>query len=236
MSAVSFGSIPAASNTVSGVVTVADQIFKGAKTIVNDTNQDGVKLSGRAGGTSGHTVNLTPTTLTASVTVTLPNTGGTLNVGNTTTSSDKIFLSTSTAGLGVWSTTSIGTMAYQPNTGTTSITTLGTIGTGTWAASVISSTYGGTGVNNGGRTLTINTNSGTITFGAASKTLTINESITLTALTNGDILYASSTNTVGSTGSVPVTKGGTGLTVLGTANQILRVNAGTTALEYFTPT
>jgi hypothetical protein len=35
--------------------------------------------------------------------------------------------------------------------------------------------------------------------------------------------------------AIGVTKGGTGLTALGTANQLLRVNAGATALEYFTP-
>jgi hypothetical protein len=63
--------------------------------------------------------------------------------------------------------------------GQTGITTVGTISTGTWNGTVISPTYGGTGVNNAGRTLTINTNSGTIAFGAASKTLTINKTVTL---------------------------------------------------------
>jgi hypothetical protein len=36
--------------------------------------------------------------------------------------------------------------------------------------------------------------------------------------------------------AIGTTYGGTGLTALGTANQLLRVNAGATALEYFTPT
>lgn len=57
--------------------------------------------------------------------------------------------------------------------GQTSLTTLGTIGTGVWNGTVIDSTYGGTGINNAGRTLTISTNSGTINFSTASKTLTI---------------------------------------------------------------
>src|SRR5690606_23598628 len=35
--------------------------------------------------------------------------------------------------------------------------------------------------------------------------------------------------------TIGVAKGGTGLTALGTASQLLRVNAGATALEYFTP-
>jgi hypothetical protein len=38
--------------------------------------------------------------------------------------------------------------------GQSSITTLGTIGTGTWNGSLITGTYGGTGVNNGSKTLT----------------------------------------------------------------------------------
>ena len=36
-------------------------------------------------------------------------------------------------------------MAYEPNTGTTSITTLGTITTGTWKGTEIGAQYGGTG-------------------------------------------------------------------------------------------
>ena len=40
---------------------------------------------------------------------------------------------------------------------------------------------------------------------------------------------------VGWTGQLAPSRGGTGLGSLGTANQLLRVNAGATALEYFTP-
>jgi hypothetical protein len=36
--------------------------------------------------------------------------------------------------------------------------------------------------------------------------------------------------------TIAIARGGTGLTALGTASQLLRVNAGATALEYFTPT
>lgn len=53
-----------------------------------------------------------------------------------------------------------------------SLTTVGTIGTGTWQGTVVGSTYGGTGVNNAGRTLAINTNSGTIAFSGASTVMT----------------------------------------------------------------
>jgi hypothetical protein len=57
--------------------------------------------------------------------------------------------------------------------GTTNITTLGTVGTGTWQGGVISSTYGGTGVNNGGRTLTLTTNNSTIVSSNQANTLTL---------------------------------------------------------------
>lgn len=58
--------------------------------------------------------------------------------------------------------------------GSTNITTLGTIGSGTWNGGVIGSTYGGTGVNNAGRTLTIGSNSGGITFTNLGAILTVN--------------------------------------------------------------
>ena len=39
----------------------------------------------------------------------------------------------------------------------------------------------------------------------------------------------------GDIGTAPIAYGGTGLTALGTASQLMRVNSGATALEYFTP-
>ena len=86
---------------------------------------------------------------------------------------------------------------------------------------------GGTGVNNATRTLTVNTNSGTLAFGAASKTLTVNESLNLSGasgqtltLTNsltvqggGNTVLSSSGNftlTIPKTGTVPVGTGTAG--------------------------
>jgi hypothetical protein len=63
--------------------------------------------------------------------------------------------------------------------GQTSITTLGTIGTGTWQGTIVSPTYGGTGVNNGSRTITLGgnfTHTGAHTLGL---TTTANTSVTL---------------------------------------------------------
>ncbi|NBP55131.1 hypothetical protein EBU71_01085, partial [bacterium] len=63
--------------------------------------------------------------------------------------------------------------------GQNTITTLGTISSGTWQGSVIAGQYGGTGVNNSGKTLTLGgnfTHSGAHTLGV---TTTANTSITL---------------------------------------------------------
>ena len=64
--------------------------------------------------------------------------------------------------------------------GQTSITTLGTIGTGTWQGTTIATAYGGTG---------------------------------LTSFTSGGAVYATSTSAL-TTGTLPVTAGGTGATTL----------------------
>lgn len=63
--------------------------------------------------------------------------------------------------------------------GQTSITTLGTIGTGVWQGTIVGPTYGGTGVNNGSKTITLGgnfTHTGAHTLGL---TTTANTSITL---------------------------------------------------------
>jgi hypothetical protein len=74
-----------------------------------------------------------------------------------------------------------------------------------------------------------------ITPAALTKTNDTNVTISLggtpaTALLQGVSL------TMGWAGVLAITRGGTGLGSLGTANQLLRVNTGETALEYFTPT
>jgi len=77
--------------------------------------------------------------------------------------------------------------------GQTSITTLGTIATGTWQGSVVGPTYGGTGVNNGTKTITLGgnfTHSGTHTL---TLTTTANTSITLP--TTGTVATLAGTET-----------------------------------------
>jgi hypothetical protein len=63
--------------------------------------------------------------------------------------------------------------------GQSSITTLGTIGTGTWQGTIVAGQYGGTGVNNSGKTITLGgsfTHTGAHTLGL---TTTANTSVTL---------------------------------------------------------
>lgn len=108
--------------------------------------------------------------------------------------------------------------------GQSSITTLGTIGTGTWQGSVISATYGGTGVNNGSSTITLG---GSLTLSGAfttSITVTGNTSVTLPTsgtLVNSAVTTLSSLSSIGTiaTGTwqgttIGVAYGGTGATSL----------------------
>jgi hypothetical protein len=66
------------------------------------------------------------------------------------------------------------------------------IGTASWAGAIIGAGYGGTGVDNGTRTLTISTNSGTISFTNASTTLTVAANASVSGTHSGT---SSGTNT-----------------------------------------
>ena len=81
--------------------------------------------------------------------------------------------------------------------GQSTITTLGTIGTGTWQGNIIGATYGGTGVNNGSNTITLGGNiltAGALTLsGAFSTTLTVTAATSLTLPTSGTVLSDAST-------------------------------------------
>jgi hypothetical protein len=67
---------------------------------------------------------------------------------------------------------------------------------GSLSVGILSSSYGGTGINNGGRTLTINTNSGTLSFTNAGTTLTIANTASVSGTNTGD-----QTNITGNAGS-----------------------------------
>lgn len=77
------------------------------------------------------------------------------------------------------------------NVTASSLTSLGTVGTGTWAAGIIGGQYGGTGVNNAG------------------KTLTLGGSYTLNG-TTGSTLHIGAGGTLGAAAFVDTTTGGSG--------------------------
>ncbi|GAB3889886.1 hypothetical protein GCM10028803_00390 [Larkinella knui] len=74
----------------------------------------------------------------------------------------------------------------SPNyAGQTSITNVGTIGSGTWQGTAIAAQYGGTGVNNSGKTITLGGN--LTTSGAFNTTLTVGASTNVTLPTSGTL-------------------------------------------------
>src|ERR1700729_655280 len=98
--------------------------------------------------------------------------------------------------------------------GQTSITTLGTITIGTWNGSIISGTFGGTGVNNGAKTITLGGNLTTSGSFTTTLTVTANTNVTLPTsgtLVNTSVTSLSSLTTVGS----PLTIGSNVLTLAG---------------------
>lgn len=99
---------------------------------------------------------------------------------------------------------------------------------------VLPAVNGGTGVSNGSRTLTINTNAGALTFGSSGLTLTIGASVTVTGAT-GKIATFTGNLTVGAdttlSGGGTISLGGFTLTVpaTGTAALLATANVFTAA-------
>ena len=139
----------AANSTIAGVLTAEAQTIGGAKTFSSTITGS---ITGNAGTATtlatARNINGVSFNGSADITITAntPN-ALTFNNGGTGAASGSTFNGGSAV------TISHNTIGASPLAGSTSLTTLGTITTGTWNGSLINSTYGGTGVNNGGRTL-----------------------------------------------------------------------------------
>jgi hypothetical protein len=90
--------------------------------------------------------------------------------------------------------------------GSSNITTLGTIGTGTWNGNLITGTYGGTGVNNGSKTITLG--GAFTTSGTFNTTLTVTDNTSVTLPTTGTLVNSAVT-TLSSLASVGTITTGT---------------------------
>jgi hypothetical protein len=98
----------------------------------------------------------------------------------------------------------------------------------------IPTTKGGTGltgIGTAGQAIKVNSSGTALEFGSVSADLT---NLNASNLTSGTVASSRLSLTSSDLPTVPTTKGGTGLTSIGTANQVLRVNSGATGLEFAT--
>jgi hypothetical protein len=135
-----------------------------------------------------------------------------------------------------------GTLINSAVTTLSSLVSVGTISTGSWGATVISPTYGGTGVNNGASTITLGGNFAT--SGAYAATLTLTGATNVTLPTSGTLATTSSiptfplslangglnANLTASNGGIFYSTGSAGAILAGTAtaNQVLLSGSSTT--------
>jgi hypothetical protein len=122
--------------------------------------------------------------------------------------------------------------------GDDSITTIGTIAAGTWNGTVIGSTYGGTGVNNGSSTITLGGN--LVTSGAHATTLTTTGTTGVTLPTTGTLATLagseSLTNKTIDSSNIGATTKGTGAFTTLTSNGATTFTAATASSSYTTGT
>jgi len=178
-----------------GVATALGQNVTGSGGIALSTSPTFTTPTlGAATATSVNGLTITSTTGT----LTLVNgstlaTAGANSLTLTTTGATNVTLPTSgtlATTAGTVASFSAGTTGFTPNTATTGAVTLG----GTLAPA-----NGGTGVNNATRTLTINSNAGTLNFTAASKTLGISNSLTLAGTDATTMTFPSTSATIART-------------------------------------
>lgn len=126
-------------------------------------------------------------------------------------------------------TVSYNTIGASPLAGSTSLTTLGTVTTGTWNAGIIAGAYGGTGVNNNGKTITLGGNISTAnaftTSGNFALTLTATAATNVTLPTTGTLATLAGTETLTNKTLVLPTIGDTGARFNGSTSGTITVVA-----------
>jgi len=144
--------------TATGNLTVTgDLVVQGATTTISTTNLevtdkliiigDGTTTTGAADG-AGFNIGTSGISLT-------------YDLANTSWTSSESFNLVTGKTYKIAGTTVIGSTSLGANIVGSSLTSVGTLTTGVWNASIIGPTYGGTGVNNGSNTLTL---SGSVTY------------------------------------------------------------------------
>jgi hypothetical protein len=150
---------------------------------------------------------------------------------------DFSFTSARAEGAGVINHIDDGTSVLHTINGDTDIQNENTAAT--WTYKGTNDWYGfgalGAGGSGGGAVNSVGGTTNRITIGGTSTDPTVDIAATYVGQTSITTLGTVATGTWNAT-TIGISKGGTGLTALGTANQLLRVNAGSTALEYFSPT
>ena len=227
------GTLSGSSSSCSGnAATVTGLSVTAGKTLTVSNSMtlaatDGATLTIGTGGTLGTAAYTASTAYLASGGTAAAVTGLSVTAGKTLTVSNSMTLAaTDGATLTIGSGGTLGTAAYtassaySPIAGSGSITTVGTISSGTWQGGLVIGTYGGTGVNNSTRTITIG---GNVTFsGAYTFTGTLSNTTAITFPTSGTLMTLGggvmTGNIVQSTNDYPkitvTTVNGTGATTL----------------------
>lgn len=221
--------------TTPGVITV------GTSNIVFSPFNSAANINAGTGLTKvGNTFSLTTpvaatnggTGVSNSNTITL---GGDINTAGAFSTSGANALTLTTTGATNVTLPTTGTLVNTAVTTLSNLSTVGTITSGTWNASLITGTYGGTGVNNGSNTITlggnINTAGALTTAGAFSLTLTTTGATNVTLPTSGT-LFSSANSTLNALSTYntnglltqTATDTFTGRTITGTAGTITVTN------------
>ena len=181
--------LPTSGTILTTSVTSLPLLTSAATLATVGTITTGVWQGTVVGSTYGGTgVNTGSSTLTLAGNVTH---AGAFPVTLTATASTSVTLPTS----GTLITTGVTSLASL--TSASSLATVGTITTGVWNGTLVSPTYGGTGINNGSSTLTL---AGNVTHaGAFTQTFTATGNTSVTLPTTGTLVGSADTGTVTST-------------------------------------